>query len=898
MAMNTVQLNINKPIQPSTKEKKPVKPYLEAQGAISTEDKVHPLPPQGHLIHDSLGNSVKYFFKDIGYDMKSVKNGFNGSANDHQLGRLNDVGLTAAGVLIATYLASKTTNPKARVMEYVGLGAFLTAMAVYPKIAINTPAKLLHGYDIDKQYIDDQGRKKSVMQDSNYVPYDMYLGEVPEEDLAIIGDQMGIPRDIKNRNDVIREQMRKIATQNNTLWMLTACVTPALAALLCCGLENYVVAPAIEKANIAKYDKAIASALNKTANMSTAIDSISANSLSGRVESILNSYKGQELPKEEFDNLVKILTEDLFENTSEGIREDLSKILSTSANKGSESVVITEDAIKEMITAAENSISKGNKESIQKVLVPTKEELENIIKRFVPADTDFAKGASTSIDNVADIKSAIKDLIDSKIQNCNSVPKEFLTSQRNDIIENISKTIKAEKSCFVSDESIKQITDFAKVLGEFKENQKVLQKCKEFNVEFTNETVLARSYGKFEKTLLDELGIKYSDLKKMRESEKYTKEILDKKFTEICKDETRYNKAMEKLGNVISEMEVKLNGKDESKSRIMDLISATENNYNKTAQRLSKLGSFETTINRLVKQDVETLSNSITSKQELFDFLDGIVENPNKNLFKDTEFKNLSESQRAEYIRSCSKGVGSSKNLEISRILERYQGAKNSYNRILHTFDVYKRSLTPEKFAEALNGKDPEYVEAILKKAKDTLLHASAPDHTMKLDLVNNPSFYKDLMNSVWAGEAGEFYSTKQKGLITEATRNALNKNNSIAKGNVLDRFQYYITRFRNIIGNSDVDFTKPYHRLNPQIRKEYTMAERTRMAFFNLVGQTPVDMARGAASRRFATQKWVRIISGITGGIFGIALLSQFGFGKLSNPQNIKKQVNYDTSK
>ena len=64
MAMNTVQLNINKPIQPSTKEKKPVKPYLEAQGAISTEDKVHPLPPQGHLIHDSLGNSVKYFFKD------------------------------------------------------------------------------------------------------------------------------------------------------------------------------------------------------------------------------------------------------------------------------------------------------------------------------------------------------------------------------------------------------------------------------------------------------------------------------------------------------------------------------------------------------------------------------------------------------------------------------------------------------------------------------------------------------------------------------------------------------------------------------------------------------------------------------------------------------------------
>ncbi len=897
--MNPIQVNLNTQSQSSTlKEKKIVKPYLEAEGAVSTIDNVHPLPPQGHLIHDSFANSVKYFFKDIGYDMKSVKNGFNGTANDHQSGRLNDVGLSLAGILIATYLASKTTNPKARVMEYVGLGAFLTAMAVYPKIAINTPAKLMHGYDIDKQYIDDQGRKKSVMQDSNYVPYDMYLGEIPEEDIAIIGDKMGVPRDIKNRNDVIKEQMRKVATQNNTLWMLTACVTPALAALMCCGLENYVVGPAIEKASIAKYDRTVANALKKTSEMGLEISSIAENQLSSKVNKLLSGYKGQELPKEEFDNLVKMLSENLFENTSEGIKEDLARILSTSAGKGTESVVISDDIIRNMINAAENTVSKSNKDSLQKVLVPTKEELENILKRFIPSDANLANGTTTSLENVAEIKKAVKELIDSKANSISGVPKEFLNSQKNDIAESISKTLKAEKSNFVSEESIKQITDFAKVLGEFKDNQKVLQKCKEFNVEFTNETILARSYSKFEKTLLDELGIKYSDLKMMRESEKYTKEILDKKFTEICKDETRYKKAMEKLGNVISEMEVKLNGKDETKSRLLDLINATENNYNKTAQRLSKIGSFKTTINRLVKQDVETLGNNITSKQELFDFLDGIKENKLKSLFdNNTYFHQLSEQQRLDYIHGSSNGIGSSKNLEISRILERYQGAKNSYNRILHTFDVYKRSMTPENFAATLRGKDPEYVEAILKKAKDSLLHASAPDHTMKLDLVNNPNFYKDLMNSVWASEAGEFYSTKQKGLVTEATKEVLGKNNGIAKGNVLDRFQYYITRFRNIVGNSNVDFTKPHHILNNDIRKHYTLAERTRMAFFNLVGQTPVDMARGAAGRRYATQKWVRIISAISGGVLGIALLSQLGFGKLSHPQNLTKQVNNDAN-
>ena len=900
MTVSKIQVNFNNQTQPSQKEKKVIKPYLEAQGAVDTSNNVHPLNPQGHLIHDTAENKVKYFFKDIGYDMKSLKNGINGTANDHQSGRLNDVGLATAGILIATYLASKTNNPKARVMEYVGLGTFLTAMSIYPKIAINTPAKLLHGYDIDKQFIDDQGRKKSVMQDSNYVPYDMYLGELPEEDIELIGDKMGIPRDIKNRDSVTKEQMRKIATQSNTLWMLTAGVTPALTALMCCGLENYVVGPALEKANIAKYDSAVSKALQKTLDMAENIsaDSIKSNSLSDKVKKLLTNYKGQELPKEEFNNLIDLLSEDLFANTSEGIKEDVIKILGTSAGKGNESIVFTEQTIQDIIAASENSISKSNKESLSKILVPTKEEIETILKKYLPENPDFTKGVQTNADNIGQIKNEFKALIDSKIKNTTNIPKEFLNSQRNDIIENISKTVQKEKSSFVTEETITKLTDFAKILGEFKENQAVLQKCKEFNVEFANETIIARSYNKFEKTLLNELGIKFSDLKKMRESEKFTKEILDRKLSEICKDEARFSKTMEKLGNVVSDMEIKLNGKDEARSRILDLISATENNYNNTAKRLSELGSFEKTINRLVKQDVETLGNSLNSRQELFDFLDGITSNKVKDLFKDKSWDKLTEAERLQYIGANANGVGSSKNLEISRILERYQGAKNSFNRILHTLDVYKRSLNPESFAETLKGKDPEYVEAILKKAKETLLYASAPDHTMKLDTVKNPNFYKDLMNSVWAAEAGEFYSTKQKGLLSETTKNILSKNNELAKGNVLDRFQYYITRFRNIVGNSTVDFTKPYHILNPKIRNEYTMAEKTRMAFFNLVGQTPVDMARGAAGRRFATQKWVRIISTITGSVFGIALLAQFGFGKLSNPQNLQKQVNNDTNK
>ena len=199
MKMNPVQFNINNKFRPSFKKNDGRNSYLDAEGAVNTQNYVKPLPPQGHLIHDDFNNSIKYFFKDIQYDLKSIKNGINGTANDHQLGRLNDIGITTAGILIATYLASKTSNPRTRLMEYIGLGAFLTAMSIYPKLAINTPAKMVHGFDIDKEYIDDQGRKKSVMQDANYVPYDMYLGEIPEEDISVIGDKMDIPKDIKNR---------------------------------------------------------------------------------------------------------------------------------------------------------------------------------------------------------------------------------------------------------------------------------------------------------------------------------------------------------------------------------------------------------------------------------------------------------------------------------------------------------------------------------------------------------------------------------------------------------------------------------------------------------------------------------------------------------------------------
>ncbi len=86
------------------------------------------------------------------------------------------------------------------------------------------------------------------------------------------------------------------------------------------------------------------------------------------------------------------------------------------------------------------------------------------------------------------------------------------------------------------------------------------------------------------------------------------------------------------------------------------MINAIENNYNNTAKRLANIGGFETTISRMVNQDVATLGNSITTRQELFDFLDGVVENKFKMGF--------GPEQASEYARYNSDGLASAKYLK------------------------------------------------------------------------------------------------------------------------------------------------------------------------------------------------------------------------------------------
>ncbi len=832
MAINPVQQNIN------------TLNFKEQKKAIKTENNVKPLPPEGHLVHDTLLSIPKFWIQDIAYDLRAVKEGFQGKTNDHQQGRLNDVGLKVGGIGIAAYLASRTTDPKLRLMEYVGLGSFLAAMSLYPKIAINAPSRVVHGFDIGKEYIDDQGRKKSVFQDSNYIPFDMYKGEYPGEDLDIIGDRMGIPRDIKNRHDLIREQMRKIATQNNTLWMLTAgFATPVMAALMCVGLEKFLLT-AMEKIRNASTNSKIAYILKASENM----DELKPNYESNKVEDILKKYEGKELPKEEFDKVVSILSDKTDSKISDGIKEDLTKLLKSEPKFKTNA--------KEILNIIKKNIPIANREKLSRIFIVSPEEIETIINNISGGSKELTE------EQIRALKSELKQLFASKPE----ANKPFYSIFGTNLTNKISESIKQKPVNTINSKQISQAVDFAKIIGDFKAKEKLADKYLSFKFEEAPETMLARSYAKFENTLFDVLDIRFKDMKKIKESPELAQRILDEKIKALASNDAKYQKAIKKLAAVMEEMDIKLNGSGENANNILNLIHATENIYNNTAKRLNGLSetAFTRTINQLIKEDVKgDLKHIISTREELIGLLDG-------TLAPDTSVKDWT----LEYAVKNSKGVGSSKMDAISRVLDRYQGVRNSFNRILLTLDVYKREIPKG-----------EYEQSVYNMGREFILKANSSQFNQKFKLDNNPELYRDIMLEIWGDNK-----------LNTATEDSIK---SAGGDRLLSRFREYIKRVKLVLGNNTIDFTKPHHLVNGEdVNAIYEQRALTRRSIFDLVAQDPVSMVKGGAARKYGSLDWLRKASVIGASVLGVAVIAQFLFGRIKNPQNIQKQVNDDENK
>jgi len=209
---------------------------------------------------------------------------------------------------------------------------------------------------------------------------------------------------------------------------------------------------------------------------------------------------------------------------------------------------------------------------------------------------------------------------------------------------------------------------------------------------------------------LKQLNISPKDYKRISNDKDYAVKILDEKYNELCKNEAKYKETFEKLGKILSDMEISLHGSAENESHIKDLITAIDKVYNETAQKLLDNGIGENTANRLVKGN---FNKTAENKNDLINLLNG---------FNESKFP-YSDSHDISAMKYFSEGKGSSKNLKISRLINRYQGEMNSFYRIMHSLDFYKRAININDLSQFSSVQDMAYLKKLECTIKNSMLN-------------------------------------------------------------------------------------------------------------------------------------------------------------------------------
>lgn len=192
---------------------------------------------KGYLVHENPIQSAKSTLKGYVKNGKYLIDGINGKGDDYSIGKINDFTTRLGSIGIAAALASLTKSPVAKTMEFAGFASFFAAMSIWPKLFISAPLKAKTGFDVNQQYVDSYGRRKRFFEDPQYLPWDLWKSE----DINKVGDKLHIPKNIENRTSHTQDKMKQIATQSNTLWMLTAgFATPLMASLMGNYASKYV----------------------------------------------------------------------------------------------------------------------------------------------------------------------------------------------------------------------------------------------------------------------------------------------------------------------------------------------------------------------------------------------------------------------------------------------------------------------------------------------------------------------------------------------------------------------------------------------------------------------------------------------------------------------------------
>ena len=850
-----------------------VRKNFDVNKELSNRTFIKPLPSNGQLVRNSLFDIPSEIFKDLKYSAKAFAHSVKGKANDNELGHLNDLGMKLGGLTIATYLFSRKFAPLAKSMEFVGLVSFFAAMDIWPKLALQLPAYLIHGFDIRQQYRDNYGTKKPVFQDHQFIPWDLYS----DEEINKIGDRLRVPKDMKNRRDFIQEKMRKIALQNNTMWMLTAgFATPIMSALICEALKD-----PIHNYQDRKLNKKANELLNHFGKECEKYDFTSKNQA---LFNLLEDNKGKPITPELFEKISKTLSLGMDSITSAEIKKDLKEVI---LQKGSN---ISQKTFEDLSNSLKD-VLKNIPEKDASAIIPTAAEI--ISKLDDDKKSPILEGETISNQNeFSSYVKAFQDAIDEKLrvleqenpQNPNIKRARFCIDrmlQSSGSGESVlGKYFTAAPSSVLTDSSIDQIKEVNKTLNTLHARQRVLNKYAYLKSAQAQETYLANTWNSIlDNDMLKTLGITDKEITKTRMDSNLVGNLIREKIEAIVSDDQKYNQVMDKIIEKLNFLESR------TEFARYEKYAPTENPYKSFVDRTFNEASGElkskgmgNTARRLTGYDVPNSIDTHTLKD-----------------------------------------------LQLSFVRDRAIGVKSSFYRLLNTLDFFKRvsdlehldSLKEYKYNDNAGNliKHIDFTrqikEEMIEMSKQLLLSGRSSDYAVKFFFLRNPELNPDnlsdeqrrLLFSNIQTKMGKvinefvgkkpveelldnphdriFYDSAMRLMyddpLSEKTKNKI-------KGSTFyESFEQYRRELFSYLGGDEY-FTKLNHKVakgNPDSTTEFR---------FNLLGSSIDDMFTKLFNQKYNSKTWLKIFGGLGAGLFGITVISQFFMGKMPKDKIIKE--------
>lgn len=826
---------------------------------LDTRNFLKPLKGQGRLVRGNIFEAPGVMIKDMAYDTRALKHALKGNANDHELGKINDTGMKLGGLAIAAYLFTKKQAPMQKAMEFVGLASFFASMAIWPKIAIQLPAKLIHGINVQQEYIDSFGRKKPFHLDPQFKPWDLYS----EEKIYKIGDRQGVPKNIPNRRAFIQEKNNKIATQSNTLWMLTAGVaTPILSGLICNKLEkpvqNLIGMYNTYRADqiFEKFDEYVEVANKKQTQKF--------------INRTIEMNKGQIIDETLYREILDIFAGDFGPVTKVGLDKDLRNLLFN--NKYEINSVTVENLITEI-----NKKLKGTPyEAYKSVIVPEKAKLiEQLTQKGI-------FGKEHDIKDIRKISREIQVIFRDNILAYNkehpAAPinwTDFANRLGNTEINKAGPIVKGLTSTSASrmtPEVQASLKAMAKVFDKLNAVKNVLSKYAYLKVAAAPETELANYWNNTADSLIDLFKITPEEIKNTRYDSELVYKLIREKMTQIAtSSEEDYTKFMTALGKKVA--------------KINDILKTSDNEVGISEKKTAGFAS-----------KVDSAINSVASELDT-----DTLKMPNflRRLVGLSKVEQQGDKKVSYIIYTGGTYVDTLKRAVSDRML----GVESSFLRLINAVDLMRRIATDQNVNQIQlmhNGYATETKEELLEAAVRGVFNDHSADFAIKGYTKRNVNpergdgnilrragrvIYR-FLNKIPEDEKIDipmdegFFQEKMK--LTFGNPPHKDTQNALAI-NILEKLEAYKANVLDILGN-DFNFAKPDHVISGA--KKFLSPKYK----FNICGISITELFSNLFNQKYNTNKWFKTFVSVFASLYAVSVGSQFFFGKLKTPEPVKK--------